>query len=81
MAATPSTNVLSLMRHNQQDPGVDRPDVRPAAIDSVGVVGAGVMGCAIAAVNLQHEIPVTGAAGGQEVGEQVGVQMRMLLLD
>jgi 3-hydroxyacyl-CoA dehydrogenase/enoyl-CoA hydratase/3-hydroxybutyryl-CoA epimerase/3-hydroxyacyl-CoA dehydrogenase/enoyl-CoA hydratase/3-hydroxybutyryl-CoA epimerase/enoyl-CoA isomerase len=59
MAATPSTNVLSLTRHNQQDPGVDRPDVRPAAIDSVGVVGAGVMGCAIAAANLQHGIPVT----------------------
>ena len=52
-------NVDRLVQRNQLDTGVDVPGVVPHAIRRVGIVGAGVMGCAIAATNLQRQLPVT----------------------
>jgi 3-hydroxyacyl-CoA dehydrogenase/enoyl-CoA hydratase/3-hydroxybutyryl-CoA epimerase/3-hydroxyacyl-CoA dehydrogenase/enoyl-CoA hydratase/3-hydroxybutyryl-CoA epimerase/enoyl-CoA isomerase len=40
-----------------RDPGVDRPDVKPAAVHRVGVVGAGLMGSGIATAHARSGIP------------------------
>ena len=52
-------NVDRLVQRNQLDTGVDVPGVVSNEIRRVGIVGAGVMGCAIAATNLQRQLPVT----------------------
>lgn len=53
------TNVDRLVQRNQADTGVDGPVVAPPPIRRIGIVGAGVMGCAIAAANLARRLPVT----------------------
>lgn len=49
-------NVFFLTDRNKRDPGVEG-DLVPASIDSVGVVGAGIMGSGIAAANVRRKIP------------------------
>lgn len=51
-------NVQSLVDRNLRDTGLDRHWVRPQAVESVGVIGAGMMGTAIAAVHLKGNLPV-----------------------
>jgi 3-hydroxyacyl-CoA dehydrogenase/enoyl-CoA hydratase/3-hydroxybutyryl-CoA epimerase len=42
----------------KKDPGVEAPAPEPAAIQTLGIVGAGFMGAGIASVAVQHETPV-----------------------
>jgi 3-hydroxyacyl-CoA dehydrogenase/enoyl-CoA hydratase/3-hydroxybutyryl-CoA epimerase/3-hydroxyacyl-CoA dehydrogenase/enoyl-CoA hydratase/3-hydroxybutyryl-CoA epimerase/enoyl-CoA isomerase len=51
-------NVFMLTDRNKKDTGIERKDVKPAAIKSVAVVGAGIMGQGIAAATLKRQIPV-----------------------
>ena len=51
-------NVFFLTDRNKKDTGVDRRDVAPRPIKSVGVIGAGIMGQGIAAANLKRDVPV-----------------------
>jgi len=51
-------NVFFLMDRNKKDTGIDRPDVKPAEIKSVGVYGAGIMGSGIAAAAVRRKLPV-----------------------
>jgi 3-hydroxyacyl-CoA dehydrogenase len=51
-------NVRALVERNRQDPGYDGPPVEPRRFDSVGVLGAGLMGTSIAAAHLRHGIRV-----------------------
>jgi 3-hydroxyacyl-CoA dehydrogenase/enoyl-CoA hydratase/3-hydroxybutyryl-CoA epimerase/3-hydroxyacyl-CoA dehydrogenase/enoyl-CoA hydratase/3-hydroxybutyryl-CoA epimerase/enoyl-CoA isomerase len=51
-------NVFFLSDRNKKDPGVDRRDVQPAAVRSVSVLGAGLMGSAIAAACVKRDLPV-----------------------
>ncbi len=72
-------NVFFLTDRNKKDTGVDRTDITPRPIRSIGVVGAGIMGAGIAAANLRRELSVamTDAAepalakGVQQVLEEV----------
>jgi len=72
-------NVFFLQDRIKKDRGVDRKDVQPLAITSVGVIGAGIMGAGIAAANIKRRMPVvlTDAApeslnkGAQNVLEEV----------
>jgi 3-hydroxyacyl-CoA dehydrogenase/enoyl-CoA hydratase/3-hydroxybutyryl-CoA epimerase/3-hydroxyacyl-CoA dehydrogenase/enoyl-CoA hydratase/3-hydroxybutyryl-CoA epimerase/enoyl-CoA isomerase len=52
-------NVFFLTDRVKKDTGVDRRDVKPREIRSVGVIGAGIMGAGIAAANLKRKVPVT----------------------
>ena len=52
-------NVFFLSDRNKKDTGVDRADLKPATIKSVGVFGAGIMGYSIAAVCVKRELPLT----------------------
>jgi 3-hydroxyacyl-CoA dehydrogenase/enoyl-CoA hydratase/3-hydroxybutyryl-CoA epimerase/3-hydroxyacyl-CoA dehydrogenase/enoyl-CoA hydratase/3-hydroxybutyryl-CoA epimerase/enoyl-CoA isomerase len=52
-------NVFLLMDRNKKDTGVDRADVKPREIKSVGVFGAGIMGAGIAAASVRKKLPVT----------------------
>ncbi len=51
--------VRMLVEYNRHDTGLDRTGVEPQEIRSVGIVGAGMMGTAIAAVHLRRNLPVT----------------------
>jgi 3-hydroxyacyl-CoA dehydrogenase/enoyl-CoA hydratase/carnithine racemase len=51
-------NVFFLTDRNKKDTGIDRKDVKPRPIKSVGVIGAGIMGQGIAAANLKRALPV-----------------------
>jgi 3-hydroxyacyl-CoA dehydrogenase/enoyl-CoA hydratase/carnithine racemase len=51
-------NVFFLSDRNKKDTGVDRADVQPRTIKSLGVFGAGIMGSAIAAVAVKRKLPV-----------------------
>jgi 3-hydroxyacyl-CoA dehydrogenase/enoyl-CoA hydratase/3-hydroxybutyryl-CoA epimerase/3-hydroxyacyl-CoA dehydrogenase/enoyl-CoA hydratase/3-hydroxybutyryl-CoA epimerase/enoyl-CoA isomerase len=51
-------NVFFLTDRNKKDTGIDRRDVRPGAIKSVAVVGAGIMGQGIAAATLKRNLNV-----------------------
>ena len=52
-------NVRRLIEHNRREKGLEgTAELRPHPVRSVGIVGAGLMGTAIAAVHLQHELPV-----------------------
>jgi 3-hydroxyacyl-CoA dehydrogenase/enoyl-CoA hydratase/3-hydroxybutyryl-CoA epimerase/3-hydroxyacyl-CoA dehydrogenase/enoyl-CoA hydratase/3-hydroxybutyryl-CoA epimerase/enoyl-CoA isomerase len=51
-------NVFFLTDRNKKDTGIDRKDVKPAAITSVSVIGAGIMGQGIAAATLKRNLPV-----------------------
>jgi 3-hydroxyacyl-CoA dehydrogenase/enoyl-CoA hydratase/carnithine racemase len=59
-------NVFFLTDRNKRETGLDRKDVTPAAIKSVGVVGAGIMGQGIAAANLKTEIHVALADAAED---------------
>lgn len=59
-------HVFFLTDRNKRDTGLDRKDVAAAAIKSVGVVGAGIMGQGIAAANLKTEIHVALADASEE---------------
>jgi 3-hydroxyacyl-CoA dehydrogenase/enoyl-CoA hydratase/carnithine racemase len=59
-------NVFFLTDRNKRETGLDRKDIAPAAIKSVGVVGAGIMGQGIAAANLKTEIHVAIADASEE---------------
>ncbi len=52
-------NVFFLTDRNKKDPGIDRADVRPRSIGSVGVIGAGIMGSGIGAANVRRKVPIT----------------------
>jgi 3-hydroxyacyl-CoA dehydrogenase/enoyl-CoA hydratase/3-hydroxybutyryl-CoA epimerase/3-hydroxyacyl-CoA dehydrogenase/enoyl-CoA hydratase/3-hydroxybutyryl-CoA epimerase/enoyl-CoA isomerase len=52
-------NVFLLMDRNKKDTGIDRTDIKPRPIKSVGVFGAGIMGAGIAAAAVRKKIPVT----------------------
>jgi len=51
-------NVELLVRRNRQDMGIDRAGVVPREVRSVAVIGAGLMGTAIAAANVKCDLPV-----------------------
>jgi 3-hydroxyacyl-CoA dehydrogenase/enoyl-CoA hydratase/3-hydroxybutyryl-CoA epimerase/3-hydroxyacyl-CoA dehydrogenase/enoyl-CoA hydratase/3-hydroxybutyryl-CoA epimerase/enoyl-CoA isomerase len=51
-------NVFFLSDRNKKDRGVAAADVQPRKINSVAVVGAGIMGAGIAAANLKRDLPV-----------------------
>ena len=52
-------NVFFLTDRNKKDTGVERGDVTPRAIHTIGVVGTGIMGSGIAAANVKRGHPVT----------------------
>lgn len=51
-------NVFFLSDRNKKDTGIDRTDLKPRPIKSVGVFGAGIMGSSIAAVCVKRSLPV-----------------------
>lgn len=51
-------NVFFLTDRNKKDTGIDRKEVKPGAIKSVAVVGAGIMGQGIAAATLKRNLKV-----------------------
>jgi len=51
-------NVFFLADRNKKDTGIDRKDVKAKPINSVAVVGAGIMGQGIAAATLKRNLPV-----------------------
>ena len=51
-------NVFFLTDRNKKDSGVGSKSVSPRRIESVGVIGSGIMGAGIAAANLKRELPV-----------------------
>lgn len=51
--------VFHLGQRNARDPGIPRADLEPLLIESVGVVGAGIMGCGIAASHIRHDFSVS----------------------
>lgn len=59
-------NVFFLQDRNKKDPGVAA-GATPAKIESVGVLGAGVMGQGIAAANIKRRLPVALADVSAEV--------------
>jgi 3-hydroxyacyl-CoA dehydrogenase/enoyl-CoA hydratase/3-hydroxybutyryl-CoA epimerase/3-hydroxyacyl-CoA dehydrogenase/enoyl-CoA hydratase/3-hydroxybutyryl-CoA epimerase/enoyl-CoA isomerase len=54
-----AANVAALIQRNEADRGIDRVDVQVRPVRHVGVIGAGVMGCAIAASNVYRGLAVT----------------------
>jgi 3-hydroxyacyl-CoA dehydrogenase/enoyl-CoA hydratase/3-hydroxybutyryl-CoA epimerase/3-hydroxyacyl-CoA dehydrogenase/enoyl-CoA hydratase/3-hydroxybutyryl-CoA epimerase/enoyl-CoA isomerase len=52
-------NVYFLNARNKRDRGVDRDDLVPTPIQSVGVIGAGIMGTSVAVANIRGGLPVT----------------------
>ncbi|MFN0021232.1 MAG: 3-hydroxyacyl-CoA dehydrogenase NAD-binding domain-containing protein [Pirellulaceae bacterium] len=59
-------NVFFLTDRNKRETGLERKDVAPLAIKSVGVVGAGIMGQGIAAANLKTETHVALADASED---------------
>jgi 3-hydroxyacyl-CoA dehydrogenase/enoyl-CoA hydratase/3-hydroxybutyryl-CoA epimerase/3-hydroxyacyl-CoA dehydrogenase/enoyl-CoA hydratase/3-hydroxybutyryl-CoA epimerase/enoyl-CoA isomerase len=52
-------NVFFLIDRNKKDTGIDRRDVQPQPVRSIGIIGAGIMGRGIAAVNLKRNVCVS----------------------
>ena len=52
-------NVFFLTDRNKKDTGLEGKDVKPGNIDSVAVVGAGIMGQGIASAAVRRKIPAT----------------------
>jgi 3-hydroxyacyl-CoA dehydrogenase/enoyl-CoA hydratase/3-hydroxybutyryl-CoA epimerase/3-hydroxyacyl-CoA dehydrogenase/enoyl-CoA hydratase/3-hydroxybutyryl-CoA epimerase/enoyl-CoA isomerase len=50
-------NIFFLTDRNKKDTGIERRDVKPKTIKSVGVIGAGIMGQGISAANLRRSLP------------------------
>jgi 3-hydroxyacyl-CoA dehydrogenase/enoyl-CoA hydratase/carnithine racemase len=78
-------NVFFLTDRNKRDTGVDKPNVSARPINSVAVIGAGIMGQGIAAANLRRDVPVTMsdaaakalATGVQKILEEVSYNKQM----
>ena len=51
-------NVARIVAWSRHDVGGDRTAARPVEIRQVGIVGAGMMGTAIAAAHVRHQLPV-----------------------
>ena len=51
-------NVFTLHERNRRDTGLERRDVSPRNIGSLGIIGAGIMGAGIAAASVKAEFPV-----------------------
>jgi 3-hydroxyacyl-CoA dehydrogenase/enoyl-CoA hydratase/3-hydroxybutyryl-CoA epimerase/3-hydroxyacyl-CoA dehydrogenase/enoyl-CoA hydratase/3-hydroxybutyryl-CoA epimerase/enoyl-CoA isomerase len=72
-------NIFFLTDRNKKDPGVENASFKPARIESLGVIGAGIMGQGIAAatmrkgtpVILSDAIPAALAGGIQKILEEV----------
>lgn len=56
--AAPRRHVERLVERNRRDTGIDLAHVEPRPIRSVGIVGAGMMGTAIAATHVKAGLPV-----------------------
>ncbi len=52
-------NVFFLVDRNKKDTGIQRRDVQPLPVRSIGVIGAGIMGRGIAAANLKRNVRVS----------------------
>jgi 3-hydroxyacyl-CoA dehydrogenase/enoyl-CoA hydratase/carnithine racemase len=52
-------NVFFLTDRNKKDTGIDGRDVQPLPVRSIGIIGAGIMGRGIAAVNLKRNVSVS----------------------
>jgi 3-hydroxyacyl-CoA dehydrogenase/enoyl-CoA hydratase/3-hydroxybutyryl-CoA epimerase/3-hydroxyacyl-CoA dehydrogenase/enoyl-CoA hydratase/3-hydroxybutyryl-CoA epimerase/enoyl-CoA isomerase len=52
-------NVFFLSDRNKKDTGVERSDVKPRPVKSLGIFGAGIMGSSIAAAALKRSVPIT----------------------
>ena len=82
-------NVFFLVDRNKKDEGIANGVVQPHAIESVTVVGAGIMGSGIAAATIKHELPVTFTDasrtvlenGAREVMEQVAYNPQTKIAD
>jgi 3-hydroxyacyl-CoA dehydrogenase/enoyl-CoA hydratase/carnithine racemase len=59
-------NVFFLIDRNKKDSGIKRRDIQPQPVRSIGVIGAGIMGCGIAAANLKRNVAVTITDAAQE---------------
>ncbi len=59
-------NVFFLADRNKKDPGVADASIQPGKIETVGVIGAGIMGGGIAAATVKRHIPVTITDAAQE---------------
>ncbi|MFO0916170.1 MAG: 3-hydroxyacyl-CoA dehydrogenase NAD-binding domain-containing protein [Pirellulales bacterium] len=59
-------NVFFLTDRNKKDRGVERDDVAIQSIQSVAVIGAGIMGAGIASANIKRGVPVTMADANRE---------------
>ncbi len=51
-------NVEHLVERNRRDPGIESADLQPRTVCSLGIVGAGMMGTAIASAHLKRNLPV-----------------------
>jgi 3-hydroxyacyl-CoA dehydrogenase/enoyl-CoA hydratase/3-hydroxybutyryl-CoA epimerase/3-hydroxyacyl-CoA dehydrogenase/enoyl-CoA hydratase/3-hydroxybutyryl-CoA epimerase/enoyl-CoA isomerase len=77
-------NVFFLQDRVKKDPGVEGNSLSAETINSVAVIGAGIMGSGIAAANVRRGIPVTMtdtnadalAAGGREILSEVSYNKR-----
>ncbi len=77
-------NVFFLQDRVKKDPGVEDDSLSAKTINSVAVIGAGIMGSGIAAANVRRGIPVTMtdtnadalAAGGREILSEVSYNKR-----
>ena len=77
-------NVFFLQDRVKKDPGIEDHSLSPAKINSVAVVGAGIMGSGIGAANVRRGIPVTMtdsnpdalAAGGREILSEASYNKR-----
>jgi 3-hydroxyacyl-CoA dehydrogenase/enoyl-CoA hydratase/3-hydroxybutyryl-CoA epimerase/3-hydroxyacyl-CoA dehydrogenase/enoyl-CoA hydratase/3-hydroxybutyryl-CoA epimerase/enoyl-CoA isomerase len=66
-------NVFFLTDRNKKDTGISKPGIVPAKVNSVTVIGAGIMGAGIAAANLKRELPVAlGDANAEALARGVG---------
>ncbi|MDP7205965.1 MAG: enoyl-CoA hydratase-related protein, partial [Pirellulaceae bacterium] len=77
-------NVFFLQDRVKKDPGIEDHSLSPAKINSVAVVGAGIMGSGIGAANVRRGIPVTMtdsnpdalSAGGREILSEASYNKR-----
>ncbi|KKL49459.1 hypothetical protein LCGC14_2315310, partial [marine sediment metagenome] len=51
-------NVRRLVQRNRQHSGIERSSAQPRPVRSVGIIGAGMMGSALAAIHVKRNLPV-----------------------
>ena len=51
-------NVRRLVQRNRQYSGIERSSAQPRPVRSVGIIGAGMMGSAVAAIHVKRNLPV-----------------------